>query len=46
MPKAKLISLHPLTFEEAIKRLISVDPANLRILNKAKKRKRSKRKAK
>ena len=26
MPKAKPISLHPLTFEEAIKALVLVDP--------------------
>jgi len=40
MPKARPVSLHPLTFDEAIKRLISVDPAKLRIPNKLRKKKR------
>ena len=34
MPKAKPVSLHPSTFDEAIKRLMSVDPAELRIPSK------------
>jgi hypothetical protein len=29
MPKAKPISLHPLSFEEAIKAIIKVDPARV-----------------
>lgn len=29
MPKAKPVSLHPLTFDEAIKRLVSVDPGRV-----------------
>jgi len=38
MPKAKPVSLHPLTFEEAIKRLISIDTNKLRSTRKLKKR--------
>ena len=34
MPKANPVSLHPSTFDEAIKRLMSVDPAELRIPSK------------
>jgi hypothetical protein len=45
MPKAKPISLHPLTFEQALKRLMEVDPVRLRIQTKPKKYKhRSKKK--
>lgn len=32
MPKAKPVSLHPLTFEEALKRLIRVDPDKVGII--------------
>jgi hypothetical protein len=46
MPKAKPISLHPLTFDEAIKRLMDIDPAKLRIPSKPHKRKRRLRKQK
>lgn len=42
MPKAKPVSLHPLSFDEAIKRLMDVDPAELRIPSKPRKRKRRK----
>ncbi len=31
MPKAKPISLHPLTFDEAIKALIRADPAKVEL---------------
>jgi hypothetical protein len=34
MPKAKPISLHPLTFHEAIKALVKVDPDNVGITSK------------
>lgn len=34
MPKAKPISLHPLIFDDAIKALINVDPASVRIPSK------------
>ena len=31
MPKAKPISLHPLTFHEALKHLVSIDPDSVGI---------------
>lgn len=31
MPKAKPVSLYPLSFDDALKALISVDPARVRI---------------
>jgi hypothetical protein len=39
MPKAKPVSLHPLTFDEAIKAIINVDPEKVGIVSK---RRRSK----
>ena len=42
MPKARPVSLHPLSFDEALKRLMDVDPAKLRIPTKKQKRKRIK----
>ena len=41
MPKAKPISLHPLSFEEAIKVLIKVNPKMPKPPIKSKKRKES-----
>jgi hypothetical protein len=38
MPKAKPVSLHPLSFDEALKRLMEADPATLRIPNKPRKK--------
>jgi hypothetical protein len=51
MPKAKPISLHPLTFHEALKAIISVDPDRVGITSKRRlktvaKAKRDKRKVK
>jgi hypothetical protein len=46
MPKARPVSLHPLTFDEALKALINVDPNKIGISHKkprAKKRKITKR---
>ena len=40
MPKAKPVSLFPLTFDEAMKRLLSVNPSQLRIPSKLPQRKR------
>ena len=34
MPKAKPVSLFPLSFDDAVKALISVDPARVRIPSK------------
>jgi hypothetical protein len=34
MPKAKLVSLHPLTLDEAIKAIINVDPEKVGIVSK------------
>ena len=34
MPKAKPVSLYPLTFDEAIKAIISVDPEKVGITSK------------
>lgn len=44
MGKAKPVSLHPLTFEEAIKALISVDPDKVGITSKRRKKLKRKRK--
>ena len=44
MPKAKPVSLHPLSFDEALKRLMNVDPSKLRIPSKPRKHKRKKQK--
>jgi hypothetical protein len=38
MPKAKPVSLYPLKFDEALKKLMDVDPAKLRIPSKPRKR--------
>jgi len=43
MPKAKPVSLHPLTFDEALKYLIDVDPDKVRITRKQRKKKRRQR---
>jgi len=44
MPKAKPISLHPLTFHEALKHLVRVDPDRVGLTPKRRKqRKRRKR---
>ena len=41
MPKAKPVSLHPLTFHEALKAIVSVDPDSVGITPKRReKRKR------
>jgi hypothetical protein len=42
MPKAKPVSLHPLSFEEAIKALISVPHEREKRIQKTPKRKRTK----
>lgn len=34
MPKAKPVSLFPLSFDDAVKALINVDPARVRISSK------------
>jgi len=34
MPKAKPVSLYPLSFDDALKALINVDPATVRIPSK------------
>jgi hypothetical protein len=39
MPKAKPVSLHPLTFHEALKAIISVDPDKVGITSKRRKAK-------
>jgi len=44
MPKAKPISLHPLSFEEALKRLINVDPDKVGITPKRRQKKEKTRK--
>lgn len=38
MPKAKPVSLHPLTFDEAIKAIINVDPEKVGLTSKSRKR--------
>jgi hypothetical protein len=38
MPKAKPISLHPLTFHEALKHLVRVDPEKVGITTKRRKK--------
>ncbi|MGD0120857.1 MAG: hypothetical protein ABSD30_22545, partial [Candidatus Binatus sp.] len=40
MPKAKPISLHPLTFHEALKHLVRIDPDSVGITSKRRRRKR------
>jgi hypothetical protein len=42
MPKAKPVSLHPLTFDEAIKAIISVDPEKVGITSKHRGKRRRK----
>jgi hypothetical protein len=44
MPKAKPISLHPLTFHEALKALVRVDPEKVGVTTKrrTKRKRRSK----
>lgn len=37
MPKAKPVSLFPLSFDDALKALINVDPASVRIPSKRRK---------
>jgi hypothetical protein len=38
MPKAKPVSLHPLTFHEALKAIVNVDPDKVGITPKRRKR--------
>jgi hypothetical protein len=38
MPKARPVSLHPLSFEDAIKALISVNPDSVGITSKRRKK--------
>jgi hypothetical protein len=45
MPKAKPVSLHPLTFHEALKAIVGVDPDSVGITPKRRK-KRQRRKVK
>jgi hypothetical protein len=40
MPKAKPVSLHPLSFDEAIKALMSVSPQRIGLGPQAKKKRR------
>jgi hypothetical protein len=40
MPKAKPVSLHPLTFHEALKHLIRVDPDSVGITSKRRKKRK------
>ena len=40
MPKAKPISLHPLTFHEAIKHLVRIDPDAVGITSERRKKRR------
>jgi hypothetical protein len=40
MPKAKPVSLHPLTFHEALKAIVGVDPDSVGIVSKRRKRQR------
>jgi hypothetical protein len=42
MPKAKPISLHPLTFHEALKHLVRVDPDSVGINSKRRKKRSAK----
>jgi hypothetical protein len=46
MPKAKPISLHPLTFHEALKAIISVDPDKVGLTSKRRKQQFKKSKSK
>ncbi len=39
MPKARPVSLHPLTFDEAIKAIISVDPEKVGLTTKRRQKK-------
>jgi hypothetical protein len=45
MPKAKPISLHPLTFHEALKHLVRVDPDKVGITSKRRKVRSKKKRA-
>jgi len=40
MPRAERISLHPLTFHEALKHLVRVDPDSVGIASKRRKQRR------
>jgi hypothetical protein len=40
MPKAKPVSLHPLTFHEALKHLVKVDPDRVGLTSKRRKKRR------
>jgi hypothetical protein len=42
MPKAKPVSLHPLSFHEALKAIINVDPDKVGITSKRRKSKTAK----
>jgi hypothetical protein len=42
MPKAKPVSLHPLTLDEAIKAIIDVDPEKVGITSKHRQKRRKK----
>jgi len=44
MPKAKPVSLHPLTFHEALKAIVSVDPDKVGITPKRRKKRAAKNK--
>ena len=44
VPKAKPVSLHPLTFHEALKAIVGVDPDSVGITSKRRKRRKRKRK--
>jgi hypothetical protein len=46
MPKAKPVSLHPLTFHEALKALVGVDPDRVGITSKRRKQRGPKPKSK
>jgi hypothetical protein len=46
MPKARPVSLHPLSFDRAIKSLIAIDPDKVGLTSKRRKRKAAKRKIK
>jgi hypothetical protein len=46
MPKAKPISLHPLTFHEALKHLVRIDPDSVGITSKRRKRRARRKKPK
>jgi hypothetical protein len=42
MPKAKPVSLHPLTFHEAVKAIVGVDPDSVGITSKRRKQRKRK----